>query len=192
MEEHPGEESTVVSRGRVLGGLMPSRAFGDARYKYSLPTLLKLQKDAFPDRRIPRNYKSPPYVTAKPEVTHIEVGERDLFMVIATDGLWDELSSQNVVDVAASNIKSGENVATKLIEAAFTDSAENHPNPDYMRHMMSIPKETSRRYRDDVTVNVVIFSSGDSGDSSSTPHFETVGAKVNGKSRLDAWMKALN
>jgi pyruvate dehydrogenase phosphatase len=27
-EEHPGEDATVVVRGRVLGGLMPSRAFG--------------------------------------------------------------------------------------------------------------------------------------------------------------------
>jgi pyruvate dehydrogenase phosphatase len=27
-EEHPGEDETVVIRGRVLGGLMPSRAFG--------------------------------------------------------------------------------------------------------------------------------------------------------------------
>ncbi len=27
-EEHPGEESTVVVRGRILGGLQPSRAFG--------------------------------------------------------------------------------------------------------------------------------------------------------------------
>lgn len=31
--EHPGEE--VVRRGRVLGGLEPSRAFGDARYKWT-------------------------------------------------------------------------------------------------------------------------------------------------------------
>lgn len=28
-EEHPGEDETVVIRGRVLGGLMPSRAFGN-------------------------------------------------------------------------------------------------------------------------------------------------------------------
>ncbi|KAH8118648.1 phosphatase 2C-like domain-containing protein [Phellopilus nigrolimitatus] len=33
--EHPQEEaSTVIQRGRVLGGLEPSRAFGDARYKW--------------------------------------------------------------------------------------------------------------------------------------------------------------
>lgn len=33
--EHPADEAnTVISRGRVLGGLEPTRAFGDARYKW--------------------------------------------------------------------------------------------------------------------------------------------------------------
>jgi pyruvate dehydrogenase phosphatase len=33
--EHPAEEAPyVIQRGRVLGGLEPSRAFGDARYKW--------------------------------------------------------------------------------------------------------------------------------------------------------------
>jgi hypothetical protein len=30
--EHPAED--VIARGRILGGLEPSRAFGDARYKW--------------------------------------------------------------------------------------------------------------------------------------------------------------
>jgi pyruvate dehydrogenase phosphatase len=30
--EHPTED--VIARGRILGGLEPSRAFGDARYKW--------------------------------------------------------------------------------------------------------------------------------------------------------------
>lgn len=33
--EHPPDEAEdVIQRGRVLGGLEPSRAFGDARYKW--------------------------------------------------------------------------------------------------------------------------------------------------------------
>ncbi len=32
--EHPGEQD-VVRNGRILGGLEPSRAFGDARYKWA-------------------------------------------------------------------------------------------------------------------------------------------------------------
>ena len=34
--EHPRETETVVQRGRILGGLEPSMAFGDARYKWPL------------------------------------------------------------------------------------------------------------------------------------------------------------
>jgi pyruvate dehydrogenase phosphatase len=33
-EHPPNEKDTVISRGRVLGGLEPTRAFGDAVYKY--------------------------------------------------------------------------------------------------------------------------------------------------------------
>jgi hypothetical protein len=38
LEEHPNELNTVVSRGRVLGSLMPTRAFG----KLILDSLLVL------------------------------------------------------------------------------------------------------------------------------------------------------
>jgi hypothetical protein len=35
--EHPkDEEDYVIREGRILGGLEPSRAFGDARYKWPL------------------------------------------------------------------------------------------------------------------------------------------------------------
>lgn len=35
LSEHPKEEEDdVVREGRILGGLEPSRAFGDARYKW--------------------------------------------------------------------------------------------------------------------------------------------------------------
>jgi Protein phosphatase 2C len=34
--EHPADEAhAVVRNGRILGGLEPSRAFGDARYKWT-------------------------------------------------------------------------------------------------------------------------------------------------------------
>ncbi len=69
-KEHPGEEDTVAQRGRVLGGLMPSRSLGDNNYKWDLPFLqqmvdfFQLKKDrSIMYRFVPRNYKTPPYVT---------------------------------------------------------------------------------------------------------------------------------
>jgi serine/threonine protein phosphatase PrpC len=38
-----------------------------------------------------------PAVTAEPDITRIEVSDQDEFIVVATDGLWDVMSSQEVV-----------------------------------------------------------------------------------------------
>ncbi|KAF8948112.1 hypothetical protein BGZ47_006370 [Haplosporangium gracile] len=98
-EEHPGEESTVVRRGRVLGGLEPTRAFGDARYKWTKEIQDKVFS-LFPAYRDPRpNYKTPPYVTAKPVVRHHKIRSEDRFMIMATDGLWDKLTSDEAVQL---------------------------------------------------------------------------------------------
>ncbi|KAG0240313.1 phosphatase 2C-like domain-containing protein [Mortierella sp. GBAus27b] len=97
--EHPGEENTVVMRGRVLGGLEPTRAFGDARYKWSKDIQEKVFQ-LFPAYRQPyRNYNTPPYVTAKPVVRHHKIQPEDRFLVMATDGLWDKLTSDEVVQL---------------------------------------------------------------------------------------------
>ncbi|KAG0046327.1 hypothetical protein BGZ83_008506 [Gryganskiella cystojenkinii] len=100
--EHPGEEKTVVSRGRVLGGLEPTRSFGDARYKWTKEIQDKVFS-LFPAYREPRpNYNTPPYVTAKPVVRHHKIQSEDRFMVMATDGLWDKLTSDEVVQLVGS------------------------------------------------------------------------------------------
>jgi pyruvate dehydrogenase phosphatase len=45
-------------------------------------------------------YKTPPYVTAEPVVTTTEVavsGKQPSFMIMASDGLWDHISSEQAV-----------------------------------------------------------------------------------------------
>ena len=66
-------------------------------------------------REPPRLLKTPPYVTAMPVVTHRkmelptegpEPSPRSAlrFMVLATDGLWDELSSEEVVALVGGHL----------------------------------------------------------------------------------------
>src|SRR5690242_6331455 len=95
-KEHPGEPN-VVRNGRILGGLEPSRAFGDASYKWSLETNAELKKSYF--ARSPSSLlKTPPYVTAEPIVTTTKVEpEKGDFVVMATDGLWEMLTNEEVV-----------------------------------------------------------------------------------------------
>jgi len=85
---HPGEDY------RSMRWLI-TRAFGDAKEKWSLETQKKLQSDHL-HGSIPSNLKTPPYLIAEPEVTTIEVKPGD-FVVMASDGLWDCLTNEEVV-----------------------------------------------------------------------------------------------
>lgn len=97
--EHP-DEPNCVRNGRVLGSLQPSRAFGDYRYKvkeldgktvYDLPDHLKIYF-----RKEPRDFLTPPYVTAEPVITTAHVTPETKFMVMASDGLFELLSNEEI------------------------------------------------------------------------------------------------
>jgi pyruvate dehydrogenase phosphatase len=95
-KQHPGEES-VVKNGRVLGGLEPTRAFGDASYKWTREVSERLRTSFFA-RSPPVSLKTPPYVTAEPVVTTTKIEpENGDFVVMATDGLWEMLTNEEVV-----------------------------------------------------------------------------------------------
>ncbi|KAL2911801.1 hypothetical protein HK105_208734 [Polyrhizophydium stewartii] len=166
-EEHPGED--VIIRGRVLGGLMPTRAFGDARYKWPAFAQQFIIPHLYEDGRrgMPRNYRTPPYVTAMPEVIHYRRDTNDSFLVLATDGLWDAVTNDLCVEVVGQQIRppvakqellSNANAATALVRSALSDG-DLVPDPERVRHILSIPPRKSRHYRDDITVNVVFFDS---------------------------------
>ncbi|KAG6910961.1 hypothetical protein DXG01_006015 [Tephrocybe rancida] len=120
--EHPKDEADyVVREGRILGGLEPSRAFGDARYKWPRAVQETLSQaflvgNGRPLRPPPALFKTPPYVTARPVVTHRKFDfptdteastsseSAPRFLVLATDGLWDELSSEDVVSLVGGHL----------------------------------------------------------------------------------------
>ncbi|XP_006001463.1 pyruvate dehydrogenase [acetyl-transferring]-phosphatase 1, mitochondrial [Latimeria chalumnae] len=110
--EHPKpEEKTVVKQDRLLGLLMPFRAFGDVKFKWSIE-LQKRVLESGPDQLneneytkfIPPNYHTPPYLTAEPEVIRHELRPQDKFLVLATDGLWETLHRQEVVRIVGEHI----------------------------------------------------------------------------------------
>ncbi|CAL8353140.1 unnamed protein product [Merluccius merluccius] len=78
----------VTMDGRVNGGLNLSRAIGDHFYK--------------------RNKNLPPeeqMISAMPDVKVLTLNDDHDFMVIACDGIWNVLSSQEVVDFISERIK---------------------------------------------------------------------------------------
>ncbi len=94
--EHPGEDS-VVKKGRILGGLEPTRTFGDGAYKWSREKSLAL-REMFWAAAPKETVKSAPYVTSEPVITttKIEPDNGD-FVVMASDSLFEMLSNEEVI-----------------------------------------------------------------------------------------------
>ncbi|XP_063984480.1 probable protein phosphatase CG10417 [Diachasmimorpha longicaudata] len=93
----------VTSDGRVNGGLNLSRALGDHAYK---------QNTALPaDEQM---------ISAKPDVTRVTIDpETDEFMILACDGIWNFMSSDDVVKFVRERLRnSGENIS-KICEELF-------------------------------------------------------------------------
>ncbi|THH12202.1 hypothetical protein EW146_g7785 [Bondarzewia mesenterica] len=82
-----------VEYGRVNGNLALARALGDFEYKknYSIP----------PERQV---------ITANPEVITHDIAEVDEFIVLACDGIWDCLSSQQVVNIVRLQVSQGKSL----------------------------------------------------------------------------------
>ena len=216
--EHPGEPY-VTMNGRILGGLEPSRAFGDAIYKWSKETQDKLKSSYF--GRSPSKYlKTPPYVTAEPVVTTTKIDPANGdFVVMATDGLWEMLTNEEVVGLvgqwlekqASTTQQSGSGSSGWLQSLFSTQKAnplpiEHHDeggksgqrapirqqqwgvpagqddrfvvedknaathlvrnalggkDQDMLSALLTLPSPFSRRYRDDLTVQVIFFGEGE-------------------------------
>nr|XP_019048296.1 hypothetical protein I302_02066 [Kwoniella bestiolae CBS 10118]OCF27226.1 hypothetical protein I302_02066 [Kwoniella bestiolae CBS 10118] len=110
-KEHPASErDTVIKGGRVQGGLQPTRAFGDAVYKWTTAQGNAIAEAFREEGDKPRGVRpwnnTPPYVTARPEVTYRKLknedGDQLKFVIMATDGLWDRLTSEESVLLLAS------------------------------------------------------------------------------------------
>ena len=96
-DEHPGEDG-VIKDGRLLG-LAVTRAFGDGRWKWSRDVQDKAWRRFYgPTPR--EGCLTPPYLTAEPVITttKIQPENRD-FLIMASDGLWDNLTSEQAVDL---------------------------------------------------------------------------------------------
>lgn len=100
-QEHPGEEGIIDPKSGRVFGLAITRAFGDARWKWA-EELTQLAHEKFfgPAPRPNGVVKTPPYITAEPEVTTTKIqtaGPHPDFVILASDGLWDQFSSEDAV-----------------------------------------------------------------------------------------------
>ncbi|KAI0377841.1 protein serine/threonine phosphatase 2C [Hypomontagnella monticulosa] len=97
------DEPDVVQGGRIWG-MQPSRTFGDGMWKWTAQLKDRL-RDQYNGLSLPsavryRGYKDGPYLTAEPLVTTTQIpASEPSFLILATDGLWDAMTSAQAVDL---------------------------------------------------------------------------------------------
>jgi serine/threonine protein phosphatase PrpC len=104
-EAHPDEEDILDPKSGRLLGLAVTRAFGDHRWKWDNTLITQLQSKFWGTAPRPQS-KTPPYLTAEPEITETDIvradpkdkSTRSDFMIMASDGLWDHISSEHAVE----------------------------------------------------------------------------------------------
>lgn len=104
-----GERSRIVdagghvSHGRVDGDLAVSRALGDFMYKNNPKMSPELQK-----------------VSPLPDITIRRRDEKDQFLIIACDGVWDVMSNEDAVDFVHGHVSKGwmdmERIASEMLD----------------------------------------------------------------------------
>lgn len=94
--EHPGELDDIIDKksGRIMG-MAVTRAFGDHRWKWTEDFISFTQSNYHGLPHRPKT-KTPPYMTASPEITTRRVETAD-FAILASDGLWDVISNDDAV-----------------------------------------------------------------------------------------------
>ncbi|KAF4721056.1 hypothetical protein FOZ62_016782, partial [Perkinsus olseni] len=139
----------------VKGRLQPTRAFGDFYFKdmdiAKAARVAPYSHERSADDEHPLPSFTPPYLSAVPDVrTERRDPERDLFLIMASDGLWDYLPDPEIVSLAVEVFEregpqaASEALVSRVIEQA-AQSAKLTPN--VVRRMQ--PGRTRRNIHDD-------------------------------------------
>ena len=153
----------------MKGRLQPTRSLGDFYLKYPEYNGKKpssedpyYKYDPNRSRHIKSPY-NPPYITATPEIINYQIDmQRDKFLILATDGLWDELTPKEACEIVNENIKKQgkdsivETNAKVLLNAAMKKAA--YRTGLTVEELEKLPRGKRRRsIHDDITIIVMEF-----------------------------------
>ncbi|XP_040988979.1 probable protein phosphatase 2C 63 [Juglans microcarpa x Juglans regia] len=146
---HPDDSHIVVySRGvwRIKGIIQVSRSIGDVYLKkpeFNRGPLFHHFGPLIPLKR--------PVMTAEPSIVIRKLNPDDMFLIFATDGLWEHLSDEAAVEIVLKNPRVG--IAKRLVRAAIQEAARKRE----MRYedIKRIERGVRRHFHDDITVIIM-------------------------------------
>ncbi|KAG7607480.1 putative protein-serine/threonine phosphatase [Arabidopsis thaliana] len=147
---HPDDSHIVVLKHnvwRVKGIIQVSRSIGDVYLKKS-----EFNKEPLYTKYRLREPMKRPILSWEPSITVHDLQPEDQFLIFASDGLWEQLSNQEAVEIVQNHPRNG--IARRLVKAALQEAAKKRE----MRYsdLNKIERGVRRHFHDDITV-VVLF-----------------------------------
>lgn len=149
MALHPDDAHIVVyvqGVWRIKGIIQVSRSIGDVylkRPEFNRDPLFQQFGYLVPLKR--------PVMTAEPSILTRKLKPDDMFLIFASDGLWEYLTDEAAVDIIFKSPRLG--IAKRLVRAALEEAAKKKG----MRYkdLTRVEKGARRQFHDDITVIVV-------------------------------------
>jgi len=153
--EYSDDDIYICKRGDkacyVKGRLQPTRSIGDFYLKHRE---FNSETESSPSlRRKIKNFNGP-YIKYLPMIQVYELDKDDRYVVLATDGLWDELDGRDVANV----IKENDGDKGKILDGLFHSAMYHAARIAGMSYedLLKVPLGRNRRsLHDDITVMVV-------------------------------------
>jgi len=92
-----------------------------------------------------------PVMTAEPSIIVRKLKPQDLFLIFASDGLWEQLSDEAAVDIVFKNPRAG--IAKRLVRAAIREAAKKREMS--YGDIKKIKRGIRRHFHDDITAIVI-------------------------------------
>lgn len=148
---HPRDSQIVVLKHRVWrvkGIIQVSRSIGDAYLKRA-----EFNREPLNSKfRVPEPFFKP-ILSADPSILVHKLYPEDQFLIFASDGLWEQLSNEEAVEIVQTYPRNG--IARRLVKAALKEAAKKRE----MRYsdLKKIDRGVRRHFHDDITVTVVFL-----------------------------------
>ena len=178
LANHPYEKD-IIRRRRVKGRLQPTRGLGDGTYKSN--AFFNARSYRYQEKYNLTGWKAP-YTTVEPIISKYTIDPFDEFMILSTDGLFQDVTSQEAVNIVSKYINdlkqkkipwykslfksdnddNNNNAAYKLLNHSLTRAIQNISGNsnfnDQKQKMLNVKPGERRKYHDDNTIIVIFFN----------------------------------
>ncbi|KAL1217074.1 putative protein phosphatase 2C 79 [Cardamine amara subsp. amara] len=147
---HPDDSHIVLLKHnvwRVKGLIQVSRSIGDVYLKKP-----EFNREPLYTKYRLREPMKRPILSGEPSITVHDLQPDHQFLIFASDGLWEQLTNQEAVEIVRNHPRNG--IARRLVKAALLEAAKKRE----MRYsdLNKIERGVRRHFHDDITV-VVLF-----------------------------------